>query len=66
MISMMKEHARMMQESIESSFKMIAEKMGDIEQRLVKSDNQLKNISNDTQEVRTSALDDENKNKIHF
>ena len=49
----------MMQESIEGSFKMIADKMGDIEQRLAKSDMQLRSIGNDSQDVRAGAIQEE-------
>jgi hypothetical protein len=45
---------------------MIAERMGEIEQRLVKSDTQLRNLGNESHEERTAAKDEENKNRTHF
>jgi len=43
----MEQNAKLMQESIDGSFKMIAEKMQQIEGRIVKSETEFKSASHD-------------------
>lgn len=56
----------MMQMSIQSSFKMIAEKMEGIEQRLVKSDVELKCLTNERQNEKAGVQDEDVRNRNHF